>query len=137
MYGTYLFKMDSIVNKKDSSIKLFAWADMLDTTFNGISSYFGFDYSDTWEYAPTSIIMVNWGDTVRTTGNNFLLSKGFDIMGGCYYDADNLINSSLWMDYLLSRTTIQSVGVMYTSWGKKYGLLENFGIMLNEKRSSK
>ena len=50
---------------------------------------------------------------------------GFKTLAGAYYDGDTLENPKGWLESLAR--TPGAVGIMYTSWQNKYGLLGPFG----------
>ena len=59
----------------------------------------------------------------------FFSSRGFKTQGAAYYDTDNLDGCADWLE--LCRRTPNCVGIMYTTWQRKYELLEGFGKLVS------
>ena len=54
---------------------------------------------------------------------------GFLTLGAAYYDGDDLSNPRGWLDAL--QVTPGAMGIMYTTWQNKYGLLADFGDLVS------
>jgi hypothetical protein len=100
---------------------------MLDPNHNARANYYlvDGDYTGSWEYVPRDLNIVTWYYAMRRPSLAHFSGLGFRTVAGAYYDADNLENVRGWLDAL--RETPGAIGIMYTTWENKYGLLAEFG----------
>jgi hypothetical protein len=57
--------------------------------------------------------------------------NGFRTFAGAYYDGDTLDNPKGWLEAL--DATPDAIGIMYTTWLDKYGLLADFGDLVSRR----
>jgi hypothetical protein len=69
-----------------------------------------------------------WGGAPRPKSLEFFAGQGFSTLVACYYDADDLRSTRGWLDAAKNLRNVR--GFMYTPWTKKYGLLADFGALL-------
>ena len=72
--------------------------------------------------------MAIWGSGVNGKSFAHFSKLGFKTLGACYYDADDLNEVKPWIDVI--RKTKGGRGLMYTTWDRKYALLNDFGDLL-------
>lgn len=79
---------------------------------------------------PAGLIVVPWIIHDAPESLAHFSALGFRTMGGAYYDADNLDGVQTWLTAL--RATRGGVGILYTSWERKYDLLGPFGDLISQ-----
>jgi len=110
--------------------RVYIWSDMLDPNHNAHGNYFLVkgDFTGSWNQVPKDLIMAVWGSEPQTKNLQFFAGQGFQTLGACYYDADNLDQVKAWLAVTKPMTSVR--GLMYTPWTRKYQLLGEFGELL-------
>ena len=124
-------KQRAIIKKVRPDAEIYIWSDMLDPNHNAHDNYYicEGDYSGVWDLIPKDLIISCWWYEMREKSMEFFSSRGFKTQGAAYYDADNLDGCADWLE--LCRRTPNCVGIMYTTWQRKYELLEGFGKLVS------
>jgi len=131
--GDCITKQRAIFRKIDPGIEVMIWSDMLDANHNARDNYYGVvgDFTGSWKHVPKDLTIMCWWHKKRDESLKFFSGLGFRTFGACYYDADDLQNPKEWLESL--RKTPKATGIMYTSWRRKYDLLEAFGDLVSKK----
>jgi hypothetical protein len=129
--GNCITRLHGILKGIDPEIEVLIWSDMLDPGHNARDEYFGIvgSFSGSWEYVPKDLIIVCWHQERMAESLGFFAGKGFRTIGAAYYDAGDLESSRRCLESL--GETPGAIGIIYTSWEKKYGLLADFGDMVS------
>ena len=124
-------KQRAIIKKVRPDAEIYIWSDMLDPNHNAHDNYYACegDYSGVWDLIPKDLIISCWWYEMREKSMEFFSSRGFKTQGAAYYDTDNLDGCADWLE--LCRRTPNCVGIMYTTWLRKYELLEGFGKLVS------
>lgn len=111
-------------------VQVYVWSDMLDPNHNARGDYYLVegDFTGSWKHVPKDLIVAVWGGEPREKSLRFFADEGFSTLIACYYDADDLDDVQAWLR--LADQTPDVRGLMYTPWQKKYGLLPDFGRLL-------
>ncbi|MFC1582943.1 hypothetical protein ACFL4W_05340, partial [Planctomycetota bacterium] len=117
----------------DPEIEVLIWSDMFDPNHNARGDYYGVvgDFTDAHKYLPEGIILACWYHKMRDKTLPFFSGLGFRTFGAAYYDKDDLTNPREWLTSL--RATPKAMGIMYTTWQRKYELMDDFGDLVNGK----
>jgi len=112
--------------------EIWAWSDMFDPGHNARDHYYlvDGDYTGSAEYIPRDLGIVCWYYARRNESLAFFSGLGHRTLAGAYYDGDNLDNPKGWLE-ALARTP-GAMGIMYTTWQNKYGLLAAFGDLVSK-----
>jgi len=104
---------------------------MLDPNHNAHGDYYlvDGDFAGSWKHVPKDMVIVCWYYDKRAASLEHFSKLGFRTLAGACYDADDLTNPKGWLE-ALDRTP-QAVGIMYTTWQNKYGLLAAFGDLVS------
>jgi len=130
LLGECISKQVAILRRHLPDVEVYIWSDMLDPHHNAHSDYYlvDGDFTGSWNHVPRDLNIAVWGGKPRPESLKFFAEEGFHILIACYYDADDLEDVKGWLT--LAKTTPKVRGFMYTPWTKKYGLLTNFGKLL-------
>lgn len=125
--GDCLTRQFEMIRGVNPQAEVFAWSDMLDPNHNAHGNYYlvDGDYTGSWNYVPKELGIVCWYYQKRRESLAHFSGLGFKTLAGAYYDGDTLENPKGWLESLAR--TPGAVGIMYTSWQNKYGLLGPFG----------
>jgi len=125
--GDCITRQVEIIRGVNPQAQVFIWSDMLDPNHNAHDNYYLVegDFTGSWRHVPKDLVIVCWYYAKRRESLGFFSGQGFEILAGAYYDGDTLENPRGWLAVL--DETPKSVGIMYTTWQNKYGLLGPFG----------
>ncbi|RKY05323.1 hypothetical protein DRP77_01360 [Candidatus Poribacteria bacterium] len=134
LLGECITKQVRILRKFNPEAEIYIWSDMLDPNHNAHADYYLVegDFTGSWNYVPKDLIIAVWGGRPREESLRFFADKGFRILIACYYDADTLDDVRGWLE--LAREIPGVRGFMYTTWRRRYELLEEFGDMIWGRR---
>ena len=120
-------KQRAIIKNVRPDAEIYIWSDMLDPNHNAHANYYSCegDYTGVWDLIPKDLVISCWWYDMREKSMEFFSSRGFKTQGAAYYDTDNLDGCADWLE--LCRRTPNCLGIMYTTWQRKYELLEGFG----------
>lgn len=109
---------------------VYVWSDMFDPNHNARPNYYLVqgDFTGSWNYLPKDIVIAVWGGAPREKSLRFFADLRFATLIACYYDADTLSDVQGWQ--LLARQTPNVRGFMYTTWARRYDLLDRFAHLL-------
>lgn len=133
--GDCITKQYEIIQRATPGADVYIWSDMLDPNHNAHSNYYSCDgdYTGVWEMVPKELIISCWYHKIREKSMKFFSDLGFRTQAAAYYDADTLDGCADWLK--TCRETPRCTGIMYTTWRHRYGLLEDFGKMLETNDS--
>ncbi len=133
MLGDYVNRLYSLARESSPGADVFVWSDMFDPNHNCRGDYYLVegDYSGSWRYLPKDIQIACWYFEKRKESLAHFSKLGFRTLGAAYYDADDLKNPEGWLESL--DETPGAVGIMYTTWMKKYRLLPGFGDLVTNR----
>jgi hypothetical protein len=130
--GDFVERERAAIKKVRPDADIYIWADMFYPGQNAHDKYYSCrgTYEGSWNLVPKDIIMCCWSQKQRAEQLKFFSGLGFRTFGGAYYDVDTLDSSYDWNR--LCRETPNCVGVMYTTWQRKYELLAPFGRIVTQ-----
>ena len=133
MMGDLARGLYALIREANPSAQVFAWSDMWDPNHNAVPKYFLVDGDpvDTWKFLPKDMAIVCWYYEKRRASLDFFSSHGFKTIAAAYYDADDLKNPQDWLEAL--DVTPGAIGIMYTTFAKKFGLLAPFGDLVSKR----
>ena len=125
--GDCITRQIQLIRENNPNAEVFIWSDMLDPNHNAHGNYYLVegDFTGSWKYVPSDLIIVCWNYKKRNESLNFFSNHDFRTLAGAYYDDDTLDNPRGWLDAL--EHTQGACGIMYTTWKNKYELLADFG----------
>ena len=125
--GDFVERERAAIKKVRPDADIYIWADMFYPGQNAHDNYYSCrgTYAGSWNLVPKDIIMCCWSQKQRAEQLKFFSDLGFRTFGGAYYDVDTLDSTYDWNR--LCRETPNCLGVMYTTWQRKYALLAPFG----------
>jgi hypothetical protein len=129
--GNFLTRGISAIKMNNPDAEVFAWSDMLDPNHNAHGGYYlvDGDFTGSWENIPGDLRIVCWYYAKCWESLKFFAERGFKTLAGAYYDGDDLTNPKGWLEAL--RNTPGALGIMYTTWENRYGLLSDFGDLVS------
>lgn len=133
MLGDYATRLFGMIREVNPAAEVFVWSDMFDPNHNARAQYYlvDGDYTGSWNYLPKDIQIACWYYGRRRESLDHFSKLGFRTLAGAYYDADDLRNPEGWLEAL--DATPGAVGIMYTTWMNKYGLLAAFGDLVSKR----
>jgi hypothetical protein len=131
--GECITRQRGMIKAIDPRAEVAIWSDMLDPNHNARRDYYlaEGDYSGSWNYIPNDLRIVCWLHGKRTASLAHFSRHGFPTIAGAYYDAETLEDSEGWLKAL--DKTPGAVGIMYTTWQDKYGLMAQFGDLVSKR----
>ena len=131
--GDTITRQTAILREANADAEVYIWSDMLDPNHNAHGNYYLVegDYTGSAEYVPWDLGIVCWYYARRRPSLDFFSGRGFRTVAGAYYDGDTLDNPKGWLAAL--DQTPGAVGIMYTTWENKYGLLGPFGDLVSQR----
>ncbi|MBW7996476.1 MAG: hypothetical protein FVQ81_07915 [Candidatus Glassbacteria bacterium] len=134
--GDFVTRAVDICQEVDPNAEIFIWSDMLDPNHNARSDrdyYYHVEgnYAGSWNHVPRDLIIACWNFRRRNESLAHFSGLGHRTMGAGYYDADDLENPKGWLAAL--DATPNAVGIMYTTWLRKYDLLDEFGDLVSKR----
>lgn len=126
----------AMIRKNNPKAEIFTWSDMLDPNHNARANYYLVegDYTGSWKYVPRDLRIVAWYYNRRKESLEHFSRLGFQTLAGAYYDGETVENPRGWLE-ALDRTP-GALGIMYTTWENKYGLLPAFGDLVSKRPGS-
>ena len=130
LLGECITRQAEMLRRYNPGARIAIWSDMLDPHHNAHGDYYLVegDFTGSWEHVPDDLVIAVWGGAPREDSLRFFSDRGSSTLIACYYDADDLTDVGRWLD--LARGTPHVQGFMYTTWERRYGLLEAFGALL-------
>jgi hypothetical protein len=77
-------------------------------------------------------VIANWNGGKARESLRFFAGRGHRQIIAGYYDGEDLVNFQQWDS--AAREVPGVVGLMYTTWQSKYGLLEKYGEAMRSSR---
>ncbi|MFC1537292.1 hypothetical protein ACFL4P_00530 [Gemmatimonadota bacterium] len=133
--GDCITKAHAMLREVNPEAEIFIWSDMIDPIHNGSDrrSYYyhvAENYYGSWNYIPKDLIISCWWHKMRNESLAHFSGLGYRTIGASYYDADDLENPKEWLESL--DKTPGASGIIYTTWLRKYDLLDDFGKLVSE-----
>jgi hypothetical protein len=131
--GDCLTRQFEMIRRVNPQAEVFVWSDMLDPNHNAHGNYYLVegDYTGSWKHVPKDLRIVCWYYEKRNESLAHFSGLGFQTLAGAYYDGDTLENPKGWLEAL--HRTPGALGIMYTTWQKKYELLGTFGDQVSQR----
>ncbi|RME94856.1 MAG: hypothetical protein D6766_04805 [Verrucomicrobia bacterium] len=133
LLGECITRQVEILRRHRPGLEVMAWSDMLDPHHNAHGDYYLVQgsFEGSWRHVPRDLTMAVWGGRPRPESLEFFAREGFRVLAACYYDADNLSEVRRWLELCDPLPNVR--GFMYTTWQKKYDLLEQFGELVRSR----
>lgn len=133
MFGDCVTRQYNIIKSVRTDAEVYIWSDMLDPGHNAVDHYYGLPttFKGSWECIPKDIIISCWYMKKMKYSMDFFTANGFRVQCASYYDQDDLDMTAANLD--VCNHTRNCTGMIYTSWQRKYQLLESFGELLRKK----
>ncbi|HTS67189.1 MAG TPA: hypothetical protein VMH28_34430 [Candidatus Acidoferrales bacterium] len=133
LVGTATTRQFNAIRAIDPKAEVYVWSDMYDPNHNARNHYYLVegDITGSWNYIPKELRMVCWYYERRQPSLAHFSKLGFQILAGAYYDGNTLDNPKGWLETL--DETPGAIGIMYTTWQNKYGLLADFGDLVSKR----
>lgn len=130
LLGRCIRQQVDALRRHNPGVEVYIWSDMLDPHHNARSEYYlvNGDFTGSWRHIPKDLIIAVWGGQARPESLRFFAEQGFRTLVACYYDADDLRDVQQWRKASEGLPGVR--GFMYTTWQKKYDLLQPFGRLL-------
>jgi hypothetical protein len=116
----------AILREVAPEARIYVWSDMFDPNHNAHKDYYLVhgDLAGSWEGLAKDVIVVPWYFEKRAASLKFFADRGHRQMIAGYYDA----KPERVRDWLeAARPFAGIMGVMYTTWQRKFSDLERFG----------
>lgn len=128
--GETVTKQEQILRRLNPQAEIYIWSDMLDPNHNAHGDYYlvNGDFTGSWNYVPKDLVIAVWGGKPRQASLKFFSDHSFKMLIANYYDAENLDDVKEWQRLAVGTPGV--VGFMYTTWGKNYTLLPDYGDLL-------
>jgi hypothetical protein len=106
--------------------EIYVWNDMFDPHHNAHKDYYLVrgDLAGSWEGLDKDVIIAAWYYSKRNESLEFFGNRGHRVLMAGYYDGDPVENARGWVE--AAKKHKNAVGIMYTTWEKKFGDLEKF-----------
>jgi len=133
LVGAATTRQFNAIRALDPKAEVYVWSDMYDPNHNARNHYYLVegDITGSWNYIPKELRMVCWYYERRQPSLEHFSKLGFQILAGAYYDGSTLDNPKGWLETL--DQTPGAIGIMYTTWQNKYGLLADFGDLVSKR----
>ncbi len=118
-------RCQAIARQVRPGVPLYVWSDMFDPTHNARDNYYlvKTTWAASWEGLDKDTVIVNWYFGNREKGLPWFASRGHRQILAGYYDG----RPEQIVEWLRSADKVDGViGVMYTTWQRKYDDLERF-----------
>ncbi|HEX5410248.1 MAG TPA: hypothetical protein VFZ27_00140 [Terriglobia bacterium] len=131
--GDCVKRQAEMIHAVNPGAQVLAWSDMFDPNHNARKQYYLIDgsFDGTWKYLPKNLVIACWYYEKRNLSLPFFSKLGYHTLAGAYYDGDNLDNPKGWLASL--DRTPGAIGIMYTTWERKYKLLPAFGDLVTKR----
>ena len=123
-----------MIREANPTAEVFVWSDMFDPNHNARDKYYlvDGDFTGSWNYLPKEMRIAAWYYEKRRPSLDHFSKLGMKTLAGAYYDADDLKNPEGWLEAL--DATPGAIGIMYTTWQRKYALLGAFGDLVTKRQ---
>jgi hypothetical protein len=131
--GDCVNRQYQMIRAVNPQAEIYIWSDMFDPNHNAREKYYLIDgsFESTWNYLPKDLVIACWYYEKRDLSLSFFSKMGFQTLAGAYYDADTLDNPKDWLASI--DRTPGAIGIMYTTWERKYQLLAGFGDLVSKR----
>jgi len=131
--GDCVTRQYKMIRAANPTAEVYVWSDMFDPNHNAKEKYYLVDgsFDGTWNYIPKDLVIACWYYEKRDQSLPFFSKLGFRTLAASYYDADDLENPKGWLESL--DRTQGAIGIMYTTWEKKFQLLPAFGDLVSRR----
>jgi hypothetical protein len=128
LLAKHVAKGVEIIQKYAPKAKIYTWSDMFTPRHNarkldGPGYYLcNGDWYGSWEGLPKEVVIVNWAG--GTDGLKWFADRGQQQIIAGYYDSNPVGGVNRWMSQAKGVPNV--IGMMYTTWSKKYDDLPAF-----------
>ncbi|HXK62274.1 MAG TPA: hypothetical protein PLP42_20500 [Acidobacteriota bacterium] len=134
--GDCITRQYKLIKAVNPDAEVLVWSDMLDPNHNADKRDYYYltsgNFYGAWNHVPKDLIIGCWHYRRRDVSLKHFSELGFRTLAAAYYDADDLENPKGWLKSL--EKTPRAVGIMYTTWLRKYDLLAEFGDLVSGKK---
>lgn len=123
----------AILDETAPGSEIVVWSDMFDPNHNAVEGpYYLVNGSlkGSWEGLPPRVTIANWNSGKAARSLAFFADRGHKQILAGYYDANDLSGFTRWNEAARGVTGVD--GFMYTTWQRKYQLLEAYGRAMAE-----
>lgn len=130
LLGECVTRQVGALRRHRPEVAVMIWSDMLDPNHNAHDNYYLVQgsFEGTWRHVPGDLTVAVWGGALREPSLRFFAGEGFPVLASCYYDADDLGEVRRWRAAAEPLPNVR--GFMYTTWQKRYDLLEDFSAVV-------
>ncbi len=114
--------------------EIYVWNDMFDPHHNAHKDYYLVrgDIAGSWEGLDKEVVICAWLFGKRHESLKFFAERGHRILMAGYYDGDPEPNAAGWVE--AAKKVPGVLGIMYTTWERKYADLEKFAEAVEKNR---
>lgn len=125
----------SFLKATSPAAKIYVWNDMFDPHHNAQKSYYLVrgDLTGSWEGLSKDVIIMNWNLPKLKDSLSFFSERGHQQIIAGYYDSDV---TKLKAHLTTAKEVKGVIGVMYTTWQRKYEDLEAFARIADQFTAS-
>lgn len=118
----------AILDEVAPGCEIVVWSDMFDPAHNAVPGPYYLvngTLEGSWLGLPSRVTIANWNSGKAAESLAFFASRGHRQVIAGYYDVDDLSGFTPW--HAAARGVRGVDGFMYTTWERKYRLLEEYG----------
>lgn len=118
----------AILDEVAPGCEIAVWSDMFDPTHNAVAGPYYLvngTLEGSWLGLPPRVTIANWNSGKAAESLAFFAGRGHRQVLAGYYDVDDLSGFTAW--HAAARGVRGVDGFMYTTWERKYRLLEEYG----------
>ncbi len=126
----------AILDEVAPGCEIAVWSDMFDPTHNAVAGPYYLvngTLEGSWLGLPPRVTIANWNSGKAAESLAFFAARGHRQILAGYYDADDLSGFTRWN--AAARGVKGVDGFMYTTWERKYRLLEDYGRAMARERA--
>jgi hypothetical protein len=115
-----------ILREVNPAARVVVWSDMFDPHHNAVDNYYlvNGSWKGSWDGLAKDVVIANWNGGKAADSLKFFTDRGHPQVIAGYYDGD-LSNFKRWDTAAKGVSGVR--GFMYTTWARRYGLLEAYG----------
>lgn len=116
----------AILRDINPKVRIVVWSDMFDPNHNAMARYYlvNGSFEGSWNGLPADVMIANWNGGKAAQSLKWFADRGHAQIIAGYYDG-NLENFRKWD--AAAKNVPRVDGFMYTTWQRKYDLLEEYG----------
>jgi hypothetical protein len=116
-----------ILKEVNPKAKVIVWSDMFDPNHNAVKNFYLVNgpLDGSWKGLPENVAIANWNGGKPAASLKWFADQGHTQVIAGYYDGNDLKSFQKWD--AAAKDVKGVTGFMYTTWQKKYDLLEAYG----------